>query len=341
MNARDVHALFGDKPCHNGVDGNGRQSHSRKKQALVDHQHKIKDHHSRVYCHGRKGVDERVRHGRVHARPRLNVASEPLREELHGQVNNLPHVRGVADYPHLAINAERVNRLDPCGDQLKNRKHSQHRRKRPKPVGIDARQQAVQENPRRNRVYDAKEIGKYGRYYHKSSGGARTHEPLFRELEHTLAAAARNVVLRRRGNQDDARKRLVELLPGNLYRTAGRIVEVHVLPTKAVEHDEVLHVPVDYAGERSVVPEVFGRRFVGLHIEAVALRRRPNVAGLGPVARHAAVQARLLDRHPRAVVRHHHRKRRGAALERLELHNDGDLSHTLCARRVYFGTSFT
>ena len=59
---------------------------------------------------------------------------------------------------------------------------------------------------------------------------------------------------------------------------------------EAVQHDEVVVVPVEDAGILPVVPEFFSGHLIGVDDKTVMLRREIDVFGLAAVTGHAAVQ---------------------------------------------------
>src|SRR6201981_2161708 len=103
--------------------------------------------------------------------------------------------------------------------------------------------------------------------------------------------------------------------------TDGGIVDIGVLAVDALQHHEMIEIPVDDARRRHRVQR---RR-----LEAEALCDKPiaprgpdDIARLAAVARDAAGDTKLFQRNPGAVMGKHDRKRGGAAFDRLHLEND-------------------
>ena len=185
-------------------------------------------------------------------------------------------------------------------------------------------QQAVHEEAGEDGVDDAEEIADHGREQHKGHRRAGAAQASARELQGALGLPAGHEVLSGPDVEHDAGKGAVKLLHCDLDLTAGGVVETGVVPPETVEHDEVVEIPVDDAGEGHFLAHAVELAAVALRLEAVAARRDQHVFRVGAVAGDAAVETDLLQRHPFAVVGHHHGKAGGAAFERLHLHDDGD-----------------
>ena len=195
-----------------------------------------------------------------------------------------------------------------------------------------AGQEAVHEEAAENGVDDAEEVADHGAEQHEGHRRARALEALAGKFQGALGLAAGLKVGAGRDLEADAGKGRVKVLHGHLDLAPGGVVYVGVVALEAVQHDKVVEVPVDDAGQQDLVLERGNLAAVALGLKAVAAGGDQDILGARPVAGDAAVQAHLLQRHPLVVVGHHHGERGRAAFQRLHLHDDRDLGHAAAHR---------
>ncbi len=108
--------------------------------------------------------------------------------------------------------------------------------------------------------------------------------------------------------EHDPGERAVELVEGHRARTLRRIVDPRLAVVEALEHDEVVEVPEQDHGKLELVEvlDLVVLEALGLHAELT--RALDQVARLAAVARHAALDAQLLERDPAVVTGHDHRR---------------------------------
>ena len=206
-------------------------------------------------------------------------------------------------------------------DDLKGREHGQSRDKGMEPARGPPRQQPVIEDAGHDRVDDAEEIGNHAGQHDKGHGASRALQTLFREGDGAPAPAGGLEFRPQLKGHHDAGERLVKLLHRHGHHAAGRVVQHGLARLEAVQHHEVIEVPVDDAREGGVLLQVLHFQPVAVRLQAVVLCGNEHVFHVGAVAGDAAVQAHLLQRHPLLIIGQDHRETGRAALQRFHLHD--------------------
>ena len=107
------------------------------------------------------------------------------------------------------------------------------------------------------------------------------------------------------------------------------VVDDGIFSLETIEDHKVVEVPVDDTWKYCVLFESADFHTISVRLEPVIAGGEQYISGIGTVAGDAAVTADLLQRHPFFVICHHHCQTRGAAFQRLHLHdhrNFGNLS---------------
>ncbi len=182
----------------------------------------------------------------------LNVARHSLGEKFHRQAKHFPHKRRTAYHIHFSVDFESVDLAYPRNNYLNNPERRQRDDKRRYPFGVFARQKSVKKNAGKCGIYDA-----YKRRYkrcknNKRNGNTGTGKTLFRIRKHGLRLSARHKGLRRLKKQTDTRKRLIESFHRDCIRSFCGVVYDRFFSAKAVKHNKVIEVPMDYARELPV-----------------------------------------------------------------------------------------
>ena len=320
----DVDALFGYQPREAEIDDYGRHAHEREQYAVTEHHDEIEQHQRRVYDEWGEDLDHAAGNGGVGVLPLLDVARHALGEKGHGQMQYLPHEGGAAHYGQLAVYPQGVYGPYPLDRQPHRAEEHQRQGEAAQPADVLPGQQPVEEDVREHAVYYPDERGDEGGQQHERNGRARAVQALSGKGEHRLRLAARLEVRARLEQQAYAGEGLVEGLHRHGIAALRRVVEQGLVALEAVEHHEVVEVPVYYAGEAALAAQRVGFVAAALGDKAVAPGGPDHVPGVRAVPGDAAVRAHLLQGHPLAVICQHHGEAGGAALQRLHLHDDGD-----------------
>ena len=239
----------------------------------------------------------------------------------------MPHELGIGLDRQLALELERIDRLHPGERDLNQRKGGQQHKKGRHPAGIQPREQLVHKHAGEHRIDDANQCSNQRNQRREDQGVLRAGQPLAHKTQHALGLAVGHETLRRLQQDADPGERLVELLHRHLHQPPRRVVQHGAIAPEAVQHDEVVEVPVDDAGKPPVLLQALGLHAISLCTHAVAACRKQQVLRVGAVPGYAAVHAKLLQRNPFVVIRHHHRQGGRAALQRFQLEDDRHLRH--------------
>ena len=261
-----------------------------------------------------------------------DVARHALGKELHRQAQDLPHERTAADNGHFPVDFESVDVLYPCRRDLGNAEDGQQTDKGQEQLPVLPGQQAVHEKAGEDGIDDAEEIADRGGEQHKNHRRPRSGKSPAGKFQRAFRLAAGHEALARFDLEDDAGEGAVKLLHRDFDFPAGRIVEIGIAAPEAVENHKVIEIPVDDAGEAHFLPHGVDFAAISLGVKAVAPRRGQHVPCVGAVAGDAAVETDLFQRHPLAIVGHHHGQGSGTAFERLHLHDDRDFGSAAAHR---------
>ena len=248
-----------------------------------------------------------------------------MAEKFHRHVQHFPHVSGVPDRGELCLDLPLGMRLDERHDKFQNGDRRQQPEERIEPVRVLSRKEVIEKHARKYGTDDPQKRSQQGGDGDERNGDACARQTLLGKREHALRFSARDEVFRGFEHQADARETVVERLHRDGVIPSRGIVEDRFLPLETAQNDEVVKIPMHDAGEHPPLFELLGFELVSFCGQAVVAGGFQNVPRVGAVAGNAAVGAHLFERDPFAVVGKDHRERRGAAFERLHLHDDGDL----------------
>ena len=316
-----IDALVGQIPGHGEVQGQGSHAHQGHHGAVAQHDHQVKKHHHRVQRQRGHGVHQRARNGGVGALPLQNIASHALGEKLHGQFQYLPHKGGVALDGHFAVDLQAVNGLCPLHDDLEARQQDHGEDEGTQPFRGLPRQQPVKEDAGHDGIDDAEQIRNDGGQHDKGHGGGRALQALPGKRQGALALAGGREAFPGLEGQHQAGEGLVKLLHGHLHHAPGGIVEHSLVALEAVQHHEMIEIPMDDAGKGSLLFQGFHFHAVAVHLQPIALGGQVHIFHIGAVPAYAAICAHNLQGNPFLIVRQHHGKAGRAALQRFHLHD--------------------
>ena len=251
----------------------------------------------------------------------LNIAAHALAEENNRQLQNLPHIGGVADRSHFPAQFQVVYTLDPGHNNLQNSQPRHNTQKWHQQFPVFPAQKPVHKEPPDSRVNQAEQIAQQGHDHGKDDGGPRALHSFPDEGQHALPLSARFKVFSRGKHQNDAGERVIKFLHGHLDPAAGRIVQHGIVSPEPVQHDKMVEVPVDNAGKSSLFFQCIRLAAETLDLHAVMLSRQHNVPGIAAVPGHAAIIPPLFQRDPAVIIGHDHRQAGGAAFQRFHLQN--------------------
>ncbi len=211
-------------------------------------------------------------------------------------------------------------------DGAKHRGHGHADQQWDEPAGAVPDQNVVDENFRKSRGHDT------GR----DEREADDHQQADRRLRaaqfaHQQAQALRFVAQfpERLGSlhgEHDTGERKIQFRHVDAPPSDRRIVDVDAVANDALQHHEMIEVPVNDAGHRQFV-QCRGLLAKTLGGEAETARRPDDVARLAAVARDPAGDAELLQRDPGAMMSEHHGQRRSPAFDGFHLQDCGRPLH--------------
>ena len=123
--AGEINPLFRHHARDKEIDDDARQSYQRQNHAVAQHDHKIEDHHDRIQRQRREGVHHRRGDAGVGRHALLNIPGHALGVKLQRQAQDFPHILRVAHHGDLTVDAQGVDRVHPCHNDL-NGRHAQH-----------------------------------------------------------------------------------------------------------------------------------------------------------------------------------------------------------------------
>ena len=280
---RNIDTAFGDQVCGQDLKQDRHHSDQRQKPGIADHDDEIEHHHHRVHRHGRDCRHDFFRDPRIRALARLDIASHALAEEFHREPKDLPHVGGVARYGHLSAQREGVNCLDPGRCQLQKCYCAESDEKRSKPGGFLSCQHPVKEDTGKRSVRNADQRADYRAQEDKPQSVLGAAETATDKVSHALRRPARLEAFPGHHLQGDPGEALIEGLHRHAVVSAGRVVQIDLVPAEPVADDEMVEVPVDDAGKDPILTQRLGFVAVGADLHAVVFRRRHDVGGVAAV----------------------------------------------------------
>ena len=316
---------MGNQTAHGNIERNADQSRQGQERTVTQHDRQIKDHHPGAEYQRGEGIHQRPGNHGIVPVPSLDVPGHALGEKGHRQTQDLPQKRAAANHGHFAVDFQGIGCLHRRDDDLRDTDRRQQSDKGQEQFAVFPGEQAVHKESGKRGIYHGKHIADHTRQHDKGNSRSRTGKPLSGKGQRTFPLAVRLKCLPRREHQADAGKGFVKFLHGHPDAAPGRVVDAGAVSAKAAQHHKMIEVPVDDAGENSVFPDCAGIRFESLHGEAIALGSFRYIFGVGPVPRDAAVHTDLFQRDPFPVVGQHHRQAGRAALQRLHLHDNGNL----------------
>src|SRR5262249_39492017 len=133
--------------------------------------------------------------------------------------------------------------------------------------------------------------------------------------------------------QHDSGEGAVQLRHVDPTAAGRRIIDAGKPALETLQHHKVIEVPVDDAWHRKAAQHR-GLDAVALCLDAILTRGLDDVACLASVPGNATADPKLLQGNPGAVKAEHHGERRGTALDRLHLQDNGR-SLDLYARHLF------
>ena len=122
--------------------------------------------------------------------------------------------------------------------------------------------------------------------------------------------------------QIDTGKGTVKFVHGHTDTAPCRVVDVCVLPFEPAQHYEMVKIPVNYAGEYAVFPELFRLTAVTAAFQPVIPGGFYHIDCVGAVTGNTTVNTDLLQRDPLVIISQYHGKRGCPALQRLHLQDN-------------------
>ena len=313
-----VDALRGEVLERQDVQGGDRNGEGGEDEVVLPHQRGVEDRHARADEGGGQLSGQQVGDAVVDCHARADVSGEPLREELHRQVHDVPQKPAGGRDRELGLQPEQVPALQPRENAGRGDRGAHGQEQRLRQLRRTPDEHVVDEQAQEGRRYQTGHDQQQTGADDVCQCRVRPRQPGAQRGRQASPDAPAPEVRPRLERESYAGERLIEFLRRHDPRPGRRVVQKDLPAPKALEHEEVVEVPVNDQRQRQV------RQRRGLAPEPardqpVAARALQHVAGLAAIAGHAARDAQFLQRHEAPEVGENHGERRGSALDRLHL----------------------
>ena len=303
---------------HGEVDRRDADGEERQPYVVGRHDRRVEPHRRHVdHVDGQlvrqQPGDRIVRRDPVH-----EVARPALAEERHRQRREVPEeARGHQD-GELRLHPGEERPLQPDQGALQPRGRRESDQQGEDPVVVAEDQHVVDEHAGHRRHRHARDEQRQRGHRGERERPPGVPEPRAQPAYDARLRATFPEVRARGEGQADARVAVVELAGRDPPGPVVRVVDVEPVAPNALQHDEVAAAPVEDHGEGQLEQRLPGVGEASRH-EPVLARRTGDARRVRAVARHAAPDAQLLERHPPAVVGEDHGEAGGTALRGLHL----------------------
>ncbi|MNK68921.1 hypothetical protein D3C87_883000 [compost metagenome] len=299
----------------------GSDHHSRQHRIVVEHEHAVEDDHDRVDRRARQAAGEQVRDVVVHGDAVGDLTRVTLRVEGHGQVQEVLQEAAGMQGRELEVEAAQVG--DPQLRQagLEEGDHDEAQQQGAEPIMHPLDQNLIDEELGEDRQGHARHDQEEACEHAVEEIPVRAFEASTHGLDDARLAPALLEILARLEDQHHPGEALVELLERHRAAAARRVVQPDARLVHLLDDQVMVEVPEDDARKGDVANLLQGL-LEALGVEAVLACGHEEVAGLAAVARDAAGDPQLAQRHDAAVIREDHGERGRAAFHALHL-DDG------------------
>ena len=313
-----VGALAIDDAQHEEVHQRDRHAYRREQDVVAEHQRRIEPGGDQPDRADGQVARQHRRHPVVARDPVADLAGVPLHEELDGQPQHVPQEPAGGGNRQLRRRTHQEVLLQRRQGRAQQRGDPHAHQQRTKPAVGAADENLVDEDLCERRDGETGDHQPQAGQHAERDRQPHASDPSRQRRDHAGLASALLELRARFEREHHARQPLVELLGGDGAASVGRIVEEHLARGESLQHQEMIELPEDDARRLDPV-ETLKLDLVARTGQPVPLPGRQHVGGGAAVARHAAVNAKLLQRHPLPEVSQDNAEARRTALHRLHL----------------------